>query len=146
MQDQIAKVRSFAFNSRLEEVSDEFVGQRPNQAISRILRRIPPGHYSTNLGRSLADFCEQFLDAVDRHTVVIFLGDGRNNSNNPRLDLFEQIKRRARRVVWFNPEPRGLWGAGDSDMLRYKPLCDSVHQVSNMAELTEAVDQLFTRP
>jgi uncharacterized protein with von Willebrand factor type A (vWA) domain len=146
MQDQIAKVRSFAFNSRLEEVSDEFVGQRPNQAISCILRRIPPGHYTTNLGRSLADFCEQFLDAVDHYTVVIFLGDGRNNVNDPRLDLFEHIKRRARRVVWFNPEPLVLWGAGDSDMLRYKFLCDTVHQVSNLAQLTEAVDQLFTRP
>lgn len=143
MQDQTTKVRSFAFNDHLEEVSDEFVGRRPDEAIPRILRRIPPGHYATNLGKSLADFCEHFLDAVDRRTVVIFLGDGRNNGNNPRLDLFEQIKRRARRVIWLNPEPRRVWGVGDSDMLRYKPLCDAVQQVSNLAELTEAVDSFF---
>jgi uncharacterized protein with von Willebrand factor type A (vWA) domain len=143
MQDQITKVRSFAFNDHLEEVSDEFVGRRPNEAIPRILHRIPPGHYATDLGRSLADFCEHFLDAVDRRTVVIFLGDGRNNAKDPRLDLFEQIKRRARRIIWLNPEPRRFWGTGDSDMLRYKPLCDAAQQVSNLAELTEAVDRLF---
>ena len=65
---------------------------------------------------------------------------------NRSATLFEQIKRRARRVVWFNPEPLVLWGAGDSDMLHYKFLCDTVHQVSSLAQLTEAVDQLFTRP
>jgi uncharacterized protein with von Willebrand factor type A (vWA) domain len=143
IQDQTTKVRSFAFNDHLEEVSDEFVGRRPDEAIPRILRRIPPGFYATNLGQSLADFHEHFLDAVDYRTVVIFLGDGRNNGNNPRLDLFEQIKRRARRVVWLNPEPRGVWGMGDSDMLRYEPLCDTAQQVSNLAELTEAVDRFF---
>jgi hypothetical protein len=31
----------------------------------------------------------------------------------------------------------------DSDMLQYAPVCDAVHQVSNLAELGEAVDKLF---
>jgi uncharacterized protein with von Willebrand factor type A (vWA) domain len=146
IQDQTTKVRSFAFNARLEEISDEFVGRRPNEAIPLILRRIPPGFYATNLGWSLADFCEHSLDAADRRTTVIFFGDARNNGTDPRLDLFELIKRRARWVVWFNPEPRRVWGNGDSDMLQYAPLCHAVHQVSNLAQLTEAVDKLFIAP
>lgn len=144
MQDQMTKVRSFAFNRHLEEVTDEFVRYRPDRTILHILRRIPPGYYATDLGGGLADFCEHFMDAVDRHTIIVFLGDGRNNGRNPRLDLFEQIKRRARQVVWFNPEPRWQWGIGDSDMLRYAPLCTTIHQISNLAQLTEAVDILFT--
>ncbi len=42
MQDQMGKVRSFAFNDHLEEVSDDFVGRRPDEAISQILGRLPP--------------------------------------------------------------------------------------------------------
>jgi hypothetical protein len=143
MQDQVAKARSFAFNDHLEDVSDEFIGHRPDEAIPLVLHRIPPGYYATDLGRGLADFCGAYLDAVDRRTTVIFLGDGRNNFNDPRLDLFEHLKRRARRVVWFNPEARYQWGTDDSDMLLYAPLCDAVHQVSNLAELADAVDKLF---
>ena len=143
MQDQVAKARSFAFNDHLEEVSDEFVGHRPDEAIPLVLYRIPPGYYATDLGRSLRDFCENFMDAVDGRTTVIFLGDGRNNFNDPRLDLFDHIKRRSRRVVWFNPEARYLWGTSDSDMPQYAPLCDTVHQVSNLAELGDAIDKLF---
>ncbi len=143
MQDQVGKARSFAFNDHLEEVSDEFVTHRPDAAIPLVLYRIPPGHYATDLGHSLDNFCEQYLDAVDRRTTVIFLGDGRNNFNDPRLDLFELLRRRARRLVWFNPEERYLWGTGDSDILLYAGLCDAVHQVSNLAELGAAVDRLF---
>ena len=144
MQDQVAKARSFAFNDHLEEVSDEFVGSQPDVAIPLVLHRIPPGYYATDLGRGLHDFTDSYLDAVDHRTTIIFLGDGRNNFNDPRLDLFELLKRRARRVVWFNPEERYMWGTGDSDMLQYAPLCDAVHQVSNLAQLGEAVDKLFT--
>jgi uncharacterized protein with von Willebrand factor type A (vWA) domain len=143
MQDQVAKARSFSFYDRLEEVSDEFIGHRPDEAIPLILHRFPYIPYGTDLGRGLDNFCAEHLDAVDRRTTVVFLGDGRNNYNDPRLDLFEQIKRRARRVVWFNPEPRHQWGTGDSDMPHYAPLCDSVHQVSNLSELADAVDRLF---
>jgi hypothetical protein len=144
MQDQVGKARSFAFNDHLEDVSDEFIAHRPDEAIPLVLHRIPPGYYATDLGYGLQNFCEGYFDAVDHRTTVIFLGDGRNNFRNPRLDLFEQVKRRARRVVWFNPELRYLWGTGDSDMGQYAPLCDAVHQVSNLAELAEAVDRLFT--
>jgi hypothetical protein len=143
MQDQVGKARSFAFNDHLEEVSDEFIAHRPDEAIPLVLHRIPPGYYATDLGFGLQNFCEGYFDAVDRRTTVIFLGDGRNNYRDPRLDLFEQIRRRARRVVWFNPELRYQWGTGDSDMGRYAPLCAAVHQVSNLAELAEAVDRLF---
>jgi uncharacterized protein len=143
MQDQVGKARSFAFNDHLEEVSDEFISNRPDEAIPLVLHRIPPGYYATDLGRGLVNFCDSYLDAIDHRTTVIFLGDGRNNFNDPRLDLFEMIKRRARRVVWFNPEESYLWGTGDSDMAQYAPLCDAVHQVSNLAQLGDAVDKLF---
>jgi uncharacterized protein with von Willebrand factor type A (vWA) domain len=143
LQDQVAKARSFAFIERLEEVSEPFAEYRPDVAVKQVLDQMPPGYYSTDLGVSLACFCHDHLDAVDRRTTVIFVGDARNNFNNPRLDSFETIKRRAKRVLWFNPEPNALWGTGDSDMYQYLPLCDAIHQVSNLAELADAVDRLF---
>ena len=35
------------------------------------------------------------------------------------------------------------WGTGDSDMLEYYPLCDAVHVVRNLAQLSSAIDKLF---
>ena len=108
-------------------------------------QRIRPGYYNTDLGNSLATFARDHLGTVDRRTTVIVLGDGRNNHNDPNLRDFEAIRRRARKLVWFNPEHPRQWGTGDSDMLAYVPLCDAVHRVSNLRELVDAVDSLFVR-
>jgi uncharacterized protein with von Willebrand factor type A (vWA) domain len=144
LQDQVAKARSFAFIGDIEDISQEFANNQPDVAVEQVLTRMPPGFYNTNLGYSLSSFCHNYLDAVDHRTTVIFLGDGRNNFNDPRLDLVQTIKRRARRIIWLNPESPRLWGTGDSDALEYLPLCDAAYEVSNLAQLTEAIDRLLT--
>jgi uncharacterized protein with von Willebrand factor type A (vWA) domain len=103
LQDQVAKARSFAFISDIEEISQDFAEYRPEVALDWVLTRLPPGYYNTDLGHSLNTFCQDYLDAVDHRTTVIFLGDGRNNFNDPRLNLVQTIKRRARRIIWLNP-------------------------------------------
>jgi uncharacterized protein with von Willebrand factor type A (vWA) domain len=144
LQDQVARARSFAFIDDVSEITDAFSEMRPELAIQQVLDDMPPGYYNTDLGHALNRFCKEYLDAVDGRTTVIVVGDGRNNYNAPRLDAFETIKRRARRMIWFNPEPSVVWGTGDSDMPKYLPLCHSVREVGNLAQLTEAVDHLFT--
>jgi uncharacterized protein with von Willebrand factor type A (vWA) domain len=144
LQDQVARARSFAFIDDIEEITQDFAEFRPEVAVRQVLERMPPGYYNTDLGFSLQHFCQDFLDAVDHRTTVIVVGDARNNFNPPHLDAFETIHRRARRTLWFNPEPPVLWGSGDSDMYEYLPYCDTVHVVGNLAQLAEAVDGLFT--
>ena len=84
------------------------------------------------------------MGIISSKTTVIFLGDGRNNYNDPRLDVAEDIQRRARRLLWFCPEPPGQWGTGDSDMHRYALHADGVYRVTNLRELAAAVDQILT--
>jgi uncharacterized protein len=143
MQDQVGRARSFAFIDHIEEVTAEFTAQRPEVAVPIVLHKLPSGHYNTDLGGSLSQFVKNFGDAVDHRTTLIICGDGRNNYNDPRLDLVKQLQRRAKRVVWFNPEDKYEWGTGDSDMLQYAPTVDAVHQVASLRQLTDAIDKLF---
>lgn len=143
LQDQIHSTHSFVFIDDIADVSAEFAAHRPEVAIERVLEEHPPGHYNTNLGYSLAHFCKDYLDTVDHRTTVIILGDARNNYLDPRLDAFQQIKQRARRIIWLNPENQRLWNTGDSDMWQYEPYCDAVHEVSNLTQLANAIDRLL---
>jgi hypothetical protein len=143
MQDQISKARSYAFISDLNDISMTFEENRPAEAVDIVLTSLPPGHYNTDLGNSLNTFCKEFGETVDRRTTLIFVGDGRNNYNDPRLDLVNAMKKRAKRIVWFNPEPPPIWGSGDSDMHLYAPLCNAVHQVATLKQLADAVDDLW---
>jgi hypothetical protein len=151
LQDQISRTRSFAFIHDLTDISTYFAESRTEKAIQDVMYDVrPPYSYATDLGQSLETLCSDFMDSIDPRTTVIVLGDGRNNHNDPNLQKFELVKRRARRVIWLNPEPPHMWGRYDpgslnSDMLEYAELCDAVHYVSNLRQLVNAVDTLFVR-
>jgi len=143
LQGQISKTHAFAFIDHLEYISEDFTRSDADAAVSSVLLRMPSGHYNTDLGWSLNDFNNEYLNTLNGQTTLIIVGDGRNNYNDPRLDIFSLMARRASRTIWLNPEPPLMWH-GDSDMPRYAPLCNDVLKVGNLKELAGAVDQLLS--
>jgi len=146
LQDQVGQARSFAFISDIQEISADFAAHRPDIAVQEVLTRLQPGYYNTSLGHSLDSFSQEYLGAVDQRTTLIFVGDARNNYNNPRQDLMQMLQRRARRILWLTPEPEPMWGTGDSDMWAYLPFIDQVEYVQNLNDLVRAVDQVLAKP
>ena len=143
LQGQVSKTHAFAFIDHLEYISEEFNGSNADEAITSVLWRMPSGHYNTDLGWSLNNFNEEYMSTLNGQTTLIVVGDGRNNYNDPRLDLFSVMSRRAGRTIWLNPEPPHLW-QGDSDMPKYAQHCNNVLKVSNLRELNDAVDSLLS--
>ena len=143
LQGQVRKTHAFAFIDHLESISEDFNGSDADEAIQSVLWRMPSGHYNTDLGWALNNFNEDYMDTLNSGTTLIVVGDGRNNYNDPRLDVFSTMTRRATRTIWLNPEPPVMWH-GDSDMSKYAPLCSNVLKVGNLRELAEAVDTLMT--
>src|SRR5512142_2990677 len=123
LQGQIHKTHAFAFIDHLEFISEDFNGSNADEAIASVLWRMPSGHYNTDLGWSLDNFNSDYLDTLNGRTTLIVVGDGRNNYNDPRVDLFSLMARRAARTIWMNPEPPAMWH-GDSDMLKYASYCN----------------------
>jgi len=143
LQDQISKTMAFAFIDHLEFISPDFTNKDARQAVSHVLERMPSGYYNTDLGKSLQDFHRNYLEVIDGRTTLIVVGDGRNNYNDPQLDIFRKVTRRCRRAIWINPEASALWNSGDSDMLRYSPNCDVILTANTLAQLTSALDRLL---
>lgn len=151
LHDQVSRTRSFAFIDHLHDMSIYFAESRPEQAIGQVIQNIRPTRsYSTDLGCCLGEFTRDHLGLIDSRTTVIVLGDARNNENDPNLKAFEEISRRARKVIWFATEERYKWGMYDpgslsSDIYKYAPLCDAMHEVTTLRQLAEAIDRLFVR-
>ena len=143
LSDQVRRTHSFIFIHDLVDVSASLAELPPREAVARIMAENPPGYYSTDLGASLASFQKEHLQLIDSRSTVIFFGDGRNNYNDPRLDIAREMQRRGRRLFWFCPEPRRQWGSGDSDMWEYSMYADRVFMVSNLRQLADAVDRIL---
>jgi hypothetical protein len=143
LQDQISKTYAFSFIDHLEHISPDLAGRDGRAAVNQVLERMPSGYYNTDLGQSLENFTQGYLNTLDSRSTFLIVGDGRNNYNDPRTDLFRLLARRSRRTIWLNPEAPALWGSGDSDMLKYAAECDVVLKAGTLAELTAAVDKLL---
>ncbi len=145
VQNQISKTQAFTFIDHLEYITPDFDGKQSAIAVSEVLQRMPSGYYNTDLGHSLEMFLHDYSDRLDYRSTFIIVGDGRNNYNDPQLEIFKNLARRSRATIWLNPESMSRWGVGDSDMLRYARYCSRVFQVGNLAQLSQAIDHLLLR-
>ncbi len=144
LQDQVARADSFVFISNMVNVTHHFKEHEPQEAVQKVMQENRPGYYNTDLGNSLNTLKRDHFGLITSKTTVIILGDGRNNYNNPRIDIAQDMQRKARRLIWFCPEPRSQWGTGDSDMPEYADNADGVYYVNTLNDLANAVDKILT--
>ncbi len=146
LQDLYSRVRSFIFVSDIGEVTEHFRSNDAKEALDIALKGDIINLYAhSNFGHAFRDFVSDHLGSVNKRTTVIVLGDARNNYNLPHDWCLREIKQRAKRVIWLNPESRNTWGFGDSEMDRYALHCDLVEECRNLNQLYHVVDQLVPR-
>jgi uncharacterized protein len=147
LQSLFTRVRSFVFVSDLGEVTEAF---REERDLARAADLATAGEVvslfgNSNYGRALTLFHERYRGAVTRRTTVLVIGDGRNNYNPPQAWVLDELRRRARRVLWICPEERWAWGQGDSEMPLYAARVNRVATVTTLEELEGVADQLVPR-
>ena len=142
---QFTKVRSFVFVDGLDEVTHLFdESDDPSEAVARINAEADviafDGH--SDYGRALLSFHERYADSLNKRSVVLILGDARNNYHQAYPEILADIRFRARNVFWLNPEPTNYWNSGDSVIREYAPHCDRVIECRSLRQLEEFVGDL----
>lgn len=141
MTDVLPRVRSFAFASRFDEITEDFSRYSPEVAVGQVLDRLSgSGTDYAEMFRAFQARCERELDA---HTTVIILGDARNNYLPDGAETLQAIRRRVKQVWWLNPESRSRWNSGDAVMDRYLPHCRLARQCATLNDLERVVDSLL---
>jgi uncharacterized protein with von Willebrand factor type A (vWA) domain len=93
----------------------------------------------SDLGAVLVELERRFADLIDPATVLLVLGDARNNRRPPRAEVLRRLSERARAVVWAVPEPRARWNTGDSALAAYAPYCALVVEATSLGALVAAL-------
>jgi uncharacterized protein with von Willebrand factor type A (vWA) domain len=144
LREHFTGVRAFAFVDTTDEVTRFFrPGADVVDAVARIGREADvvgfDGH--SDYGTAFEVFADRWAAAVGPKSSLIVLGDGRTNYRPPGLPVLADLVRRSRSAHWLNPEPRRLWGSGDSAADRYGDVIDMV-ECRNAAQLSEFVTTL----
>lgn len=138
-QELFSGTRTFVFVSELGETTKMFAEEPIDVALARAWSgAVVPVTHNSNYGRVLRSFESRILSDVDRRTTVVILGDGRTNYLESAAEVLDEIRARARAVVWLCPESRGQWATGDSAMPKYAPKCTTVLEVRSARDLEDA--------
>ena len=143
LQELFSKVRSFIFVSELGEVTNLFKDNDVNDAFEQTyMGGVINVFTHSNFGNAFSHFYERFFPSVNSRTSVIIICDGRNNYNDPKDWVLGEIKRKAKKLIWLNPESKGSWGFGDSEMDKYSPHCNMVEEVKNLMDLERVISKI----
>ena len=145
LRQQFSRVRVFAFIDTCDEVTHMFGPEADLAvAIQRITREAGvytrDGH--SDYGNAFVSFTENFPNVLSPRSSLLILGDGRNNYRNPSADLLAHMVTASRHAHWLNPEPRHLWGSGDSAVPRYSDII-TMHECRSAKQLAAVIDQLL---
>jgi uncharacterized protein with von Willebrand factor type A (vWA) domain len=125
------RVRSFVFIDRLAEAGFEQKHLVMTPALDLYAR--------SDFGRVLGELWMQRGELLNRATVLIIMGDGRNNRRPARADLLREMGRLCRAVIWLIPEEHERWGTGDSAIFQYAREVSALVPSRNLRELEEAL-------
>jgi uncharacterized protein with von Willebrand factor type A (vWA) domain len=145
MQSEFSKVRSFVFIDGIDEVTRFFDEANDiGEAISRVNTEADvvwvDGH--SDYGHAFEVWHERHIREVTKKSSIILLGDARNNYHASQAWTLGEMRKKARKVFWLDPEPRGYWDTGDSIVSEYAPHCDGVYEVRNLRQLQKFVSDV----
>ncbi len=145
LRQQFSRVRVFAFIDTTDEVTELF-GPDADLAVAvqKITREAAvytrDGH--SDYGHAFVSFMDKWPNALSPRTALLVLGDGRNNYRNPQADLLAHMVSASRHAHWLNPEPKHLWGSGDSATAKYQDVI-TMHECRSAKQLASVIDNLL---
>jgi uncharacterized protein with von Willebrand factor type A (vWA) domain len=144
LHNQLLDVRSFIYNRDIAEITDMLA----NMPVNDLMETIDTGDIvdldeNSSFGQVFLKFKKQYLENLRGRPAFIILGDARNNYGDANDFVLDEIREKARYMLWLTPEDRDSWSRGDCLMDLYGSYCDRVEVVKTVDELSLFVEDLL---
>lgn len=144
LHNQMLDVRSFIFNRELAEITEMLA----NMPVNDLMETIDTGDIvdldeNSSFGQVFLAFKKRYLENLRGRPAFIILGDARNNYDEANDWVLDEIREKARYMLWLTPEERDTWSRGDCLIDIYGAYCDKVEVVKTVEDLSMVVEDLL---
>jgi uncharacterized protein with von Willebrand factor type A (vWA) domain len=144
LHNQLLDVRSFIYNRDIAEITDMLA----NMPVNDLMETIDTGDIvdldeNSSFGQVFLAFKNRYLENLRGRPAFIILGDARNNYDEANDWVLDEIREKARYMLWLTPEERDTWMRGDCLMEIYGSYCDKVEVVKTVEDLSLVVEDLL---
>ena len=130
--------RTYVFVNSLYDITDIFRESRDvRSAVRMVFDTIPTKGVYSNYNNPLKQFYEDQIHTVSSDSIVILIGDARNNSNPTGEEYIKNICRRAKKAYWLNTEKAEKWNVNDSIIGIYAPYMTRVIETLTTENIIE---------
>lgn len=144
LHQQMLDVRSFIFNREVAEITEMLA----NMPVNDLIETIDTGDIvdldeNSSYGEVFLAFKKRYLENLRGRPAFIILGDARNNYGEANDWVLDELREKARYMLWLTPEERDTWSRGDCLMDLYGSYCDKVEVVKTVDDLSLVVEDLL---
>lgn len=125
---------AYAFVNKLYDISETLHSEDIDTATKKVLSLIPTRSVYSNYSIPMEQLWNDHRKELTSDTIVIFMGDARNNKNDPMYDTVKNICHKVKRAFWLNTETVDEWDTADSLASGYGRYA-KMFEVANMREL-----------
>lgn len=144
IQSRFLHVRTFVFVDTPDEVTELMKNREIEDGVRDIYNksRFSKTAFS-DYGEMFIDFCQKYMDVLNKQTTLIIIGDARNNYRREHQDYFQLMSAEVKKMIWLNPEPVEKWDYEDSIMSVYGVFCSQVFECRNLQQLEVVARKLI---
>jgi uncharacterized protein len=144
LHNQMLDVRSFIFNREVAEITEMLA----NMPVNDLMETIDKGDIvdldeNSSFGQVFLAFKKRYLENLRGRPAFIILGDARNNYDEANDWVLDEMREKARYMLWLTPEDRDTWMRGDCLIETYGSYCDKVEVVKTVEDLSLVVEDLL---
>ena len=126
--------KAYAFVNSLYDISEIMNANDPDTAVSAALSLIPRNGVYSNYAVPLRQIWDEHKKEITKDTLIIFMGDARNNQNPKSEEELKNICRKAKKAFWLNTEISEKWGKNDSVAYEYSRYA-KMYETTNLRDL-----------
>lgn len=136
-------VESYVFVKQLRDATQIFRTYPLSEANTRASMLVERDY--SDYGRAFDEFDRMYLERLTKDTILIFLGDARNNMNEIGESFLKKAKQKTNYMYWLNPEPEEKWDTGDSVISQYRQYMDGVKEIKNTKDIISFLESISSK-
>ena len=131
---------AFAFVNSLYDISEIMRSNDIETSVNKVLNVIPRKGVYSNYYKPMETLWNTYRKKITKDSIVIFMGDARNNKNATAEEFMKNIGHRAKKCIWLNTEKTNEWDKADSIASVYGKYA-KMYEVVNAGELIEFIEE-----
>lgn len=131
--------KTYAFIDNLYDVSAIMESENLEKTIETVLSSIPRNY--SNYYRPLKSMWLEHRKDITKNSMVVFIGDARNNQNPHGTEYLKDISRKAKSCYWLNTETMDKWGHADSLAYEYAEYA-KMYETTTVRDIIDVLNEM----